>query len=424
MRKALLLILFAASLCAQRPGAGGSGIGGGGGGDTIAQGYPAVTVDAPTAVRNGGAGVDGSISYAVIGNRARMPNSANCVSNTTECPIGRTIISASTTLTSINAASINNTVTMPSAPAGSGIVSFDLWIIAPILAGKLPGVAATGLAPGAVYTDTTGSGQSNDSPLPWGTSDVLYWPNLQGNRALLSVLLPSGTTNTQDNTTLKVITTRTGGSPAVFDFGMQIDSRNESATSDGTGGTIGARVISYNLSQGTTAKVIGVESIAGWSDPADTTNIVTPYNSFLDTDVNQSTAPIYMFHGEQGLDGSSTHTYGVGLEGVGASTGPVSAFYETGMCSTVDSCAGTVRTLDFQDPYPAYMVGPLQIEPANLATWTTRAPAAGSTFMCSDCQVTTVTANVVSNSTCKGSGTTVVPVVVTTGGTFKCAYLP
>lgn len=58
----------------------------------------------------------------------------------------------------------------------------------------------------------------------------------------------------------------------------------------------------------------------------------------------------------------------------------------------------------------------------NLATFAALAPASGTVAFVTDAQVTTVTANVVSNSTCKGSGTGAL--VIVNGSTLKCVYLP
>lgn len=58
----------------------------------------------------------------------------------------------------------------------------------------------------------------------------------------------------------------------------------------------------------------------------------------------------------------------------------------------------------------------------NLATFTALSPASGTVAFVTDAQVTTVTANVVSNSTCKGSGAGAL--VIVNGSTLKCVYLP
>lgn len=60
--------------------------------------------------------------------------------------------------------------------------------------------------------------------------------------------------------------------------------------------------------------------------------------------------------------------------------------------------------------------------PPAFAALTGYTPGAGAVIWCSDCQVTTVTSNIVSSSTCKagGSGTFAMNVA----GTWKCAYLP
>lgn len=46
----------------------------------------------------------------------------------------------------------------------------------------------------------------------------------------------------------------------------------------------------------------------------------------------------------------------------------------------------------------------------------------GALFYCSDCQVTTVTANVVTNATCLGSGGGAFALGI--GGLWKCTYTP
>jgi hypothetical protein len=407
-------------------------------------------------VKHGGTGTDGTLVYVLNGFRDNFPNTpdssvATCMLSSLgqsySCPMGETAASSTTCasckVTAVDHTNVNNVITTPLAPAGSGIVGWEISIdlFSPVPTGCTAGVLVIRVTPGASFTDTNCAGnfdnccQQNMVSTMAGGYFPSLWTNQITSMQYLDQITGPDTRSAIQGTIAITAGGGSDGSPAGL-FQSIFSSTTSVPCVSNCGQEYGIQVDSYNTS--TTAVINGQEAVRAHLVWGDGTSVIGTFPSatggtaavFALVDGGDAgfplTGDVAAISGQQiiGEDGGA-HTYGLYINGTGSSTGPVAAIYENGVgtqCAAL-ICPSTIRSLDLEDVYQAYIAGWITQGPQNLAQWTTTAPGAGSVFYCSDCQVTTVTANVVSNSTCKGSGGGSL-VWVNTSGVFKCVYLP
>lgn len=137
-----------------------------------------------------------------------------------------------------------------------------------------------------------------------------------------------------------------------------------------------------------------VAAFTAWLDPVFSPGQIVNYDGFL------------LKWGENQPDTTITNAAGIRLKSPGGSVvaSTYNAIYQEGVSDR--------STLE----------GFLILGPHNLAAITALSLPDYARFSCSDCKVTSVTANVVSNSTCAGSGGQSTGVAI--GGILKCDYRP
>lgn len=431
MRKALLLVLFAASLCAQRPGAGvalTAGQIGYGNGTSITSNanltrQGVVIAAPPVVVALGPAGAP-TWCYQVVGffgnARFTAPSTAACVTGTI--------------------AGLNNSITAPS--AHDGIVGYVAYLTTAGAGGHVGLVDYPD--PDATIFDTSGVWAE---PLPptngitegiiLGTPDrvnngnLVVYGQLHAQGLLTGVLADSLSANDpniiNNFNIVDLGLNNVDGQGAIltnilFGYGPEGPMTNvaglvnmdvnvgDSSVTAGVGPPVilGERIRAQAENPASSVTLVaGLETDVVVAGPVSGT--ATGVRGTADNSANASAMTGKLF----ALDAPTVDP------GLGATAG--AALIHGGTIAA--NPTGTRYGLWIEDPTAMNSVGSwLRIVPHTLAEITTAGVPDGTMFTCSDCKVTTVTANVVSNATCTGSGGGATGVAI--GGVLKCDYRP
>lgn len=408
MRTALAALLFAGLAIGQiQTGPGGSS----GGGSTL----PALTVSAPTCAKHGMTGTDGSISYYVVGHRSIQSGSGD---------LGTTAPSAVCTLSTIDFATISNTIVLPS---DAGVANYDIAISASAFPmGGDYGFIAYAQVPGSTFTDTAGAGDELGSS-PFSGAQVGYTPFVltQGLRVIQSGVTVNSLIGSQFD--LLTVTGSVAGtgvmSGTVNGINSQVTSTNSNVNAGLGLSLIGADTNAYNSGGGKLFILAG-----SYGSAINTSGDVTDYLAGVYSVVaNPSSTNVAgemaeLFGTQSGDRGSNVGTYGVHTKGVSGQAGEVRGLYNNNMCPNGCVGATSVKSFEFEGNYGGQLDGWLEPGPHTLAEIVAFGIPDGSIVNCSDCKVTTVAAGVTTNSTCVtgGPGSPVFKL----SGVLKCFNLP
>lgn len=375
--------------------------------------------------------------------------------------IGFTPLSPYTSVTNCNAASLNNHVTVPSGV--SGVLFYLLY-----LAAETHGVSGyvAGVLPGATYTDTTYVGQDPAIPTPvvnttkgiiigggiaadtgqFGNYETPIPPQYANRMETVPGFVLMSTVNgNQSNGFIPIAgnnleTTQSGtkyptygaafaaiSTEAVGDSNYLLDGLSATADFDGAGivgnvsavqstttingtGNVQANAGNYN-----SLFLKGSPNFAGGGLP------IASYNVLID--ISSGTGAAYSAAVEADNfagDTISPDSYGVVVNNVQGGTAVNEGFTVT---SGIVVGTGALGLHIADSSLDNQLDCCLTIVPQALASLTALTVPAGTQMSCQNCVVNAVTANVVTDSTCKSSGTRTVPAYFD-GSVWTCAYLP